>query len=60
MPSRAPTIQMLDLARHLPARLRDLDDDMKAVVGLALDDGAVRFGLDQDGSVLVLRPGARP
>ena len=60
VPSRALTIQTLGLNRHLPARLRDLTDEARAAVGTALDQGSVRFGLDQDGSVLVLRRGARP
>jgi hypothetical protein len=50
---------MWSLVERLPARLRDLDDDMKAVIGFALDGGAVRFGLDHDGVVLVLRGGPR-
>ncbi len=50
---------MWSLVERLPARLRDLDDDMKAVIGFALDRGAARFGLDRDGDVLVLRGGSR-
>jgi hypothetical protein len=33
----------------------DLDDDLKAAVGLALDRNAARLALDLDGSALVLR-----
>jgi hypothetical protein len=46
---------MWALDRLLPARLRDLDDNLKDALGLALDRGDARFGLDRDGGVLVLR-----
>jgi hypothetical protein len=46
---------MLRLAHLLPARLRDLDADARAAIGLAIDRGAARFGLDRDGGVVVLR-----
>jgi hypothetical protein len=44
-----------ELLRRLPARMGDLDDNMKAVVGLALDRNAARLALDLDGTALVLR-----
>jgi hypothetical protein len=43
------------LFRRLPARLADLPDDTRELIGKALDRRLVRLALDDDGGALVLR-----
>ena len=43
------------LLARLPARLADLPDDTRELIGKALDRRLVRLALDDDGGALVLR-----
>ena len=47
------------LLGRLPARLADLPDDTRQLIGKALDARLVRLALDDDGGALVMRAGGR-
>ena len=55
----APHFLARSLFRRLPARLADLPDDAKGLIGAAIDRRTVLLALDADGATVVTWAGAR-